>query len=474
MKRILVIVAILSAVFTFSVTAQEASMMFSDSLGRYQISVPAGWQSVGTGEMGEFTNADGSVSVATLVVAADDVQAGIMAGLGQTAPDFNGAMVQSSEIPLPGGNAWTQHIYADASGNLIAALGRTIGAETFLIIVNAPQAALAAESAAINEILFSFTPAGEVSLLGQSPQYVSAENFTETEVVVGSSPYALPGTLTMPIGEGPFPAVVIVHGSGPNDRDGTLAVNRPYRDIAQGLASQGIAVLRYDKRTFVYRNPVAGFTVDHEITDDAVAAVELLRQTAGVDAERIYVLGHSQGAMFAPRIAERDGMLAGIIMMAGTPHPFDQVLNTQIDYLRSLDPNADVGGLDMLVQVLDSIRDGADPVEAFGGDESQSAYWTSVLEYTPGETAQRLDLPMLVLQGARDYQTTLADFALWGDLLGERENVSLIAYPTLNHIFMALGDLDRLAMASDYNEPGFVDGQVIEDIAGWIRGQSSS
>lgn len=474
MKRIFIILVVMILTLAYAATAQESSMVFTDSQERYQVSIPAGWQMVGTRDMGTFSNTDGSATIYTLVISTDDVQTGISTGLSQISAEFSGNLVQSSEIPLPGGDAWTQNVYADPTGLLTAALGRTMGTQTFLIVARAPQAALAAESAAINEVLFSFTPAGETSILGQSAAYVVAENFTEAEIVVSNGSFELPGTLSMPVGNGLFPAVVIVHGSGPNDRDGTLAVNKPYRDLAQGLASQGIAVLRYDKRTFVYREPIAGFTVDDEITEDALAAVALLRQTEGIDPNRIFVVGHSQGAMFAPRIAEQDGRLAGIIMMAGTPHPFDQVLNAQIDYLRSLDPNADVGGLDMLVQVLTSIREGADPVAAFGGDASQSAYWTSVLEYTPGETAQSLTLPILILQGARDYQTTMADFEAWETLLGDRENVTLIAYPRLNHIFMALGDNSRLAVAADYNEPGFVDEEVIADVVQWINSQANA
>lgn len=173
--------------------------------------------------------------------------------------------------------------------------------------------------------------------------------------------------------------------------------------------------------------------------------------------------------MFTPRIAEHDGQLAGIIMMAGTPYRFDQVLTAQIDYLRGMDPNADVAGLDVLVQILASIREGADPAQAFGGDEMQAAYWSSMMDYTPGDTARALDLPMLILQGERDYQSTMADFAAWQEVLADREDVRFIAYPTLNHIFMALGDLTRVAVPADYAEVGFVDPAVISDIAGWIN-----
>ena len=113
-----------------------------------------------------------------------------------------------------------------------------------------------------------YGPAGKVSGLWfvpesasaayVTPAYVDVTSFTETEVTVGSGQWALPGTLTIPRGAGPFPGVVLVHGSGPNDRDETIGPNKPFRDLAQGLASKGIAVLRYEKRTKFYAEEVIG------------------------------------------------------------------------------------------------------------------------------------------------------------------------------------------------------------------------
>src|SRR5690606_19348563 len=128
---------------------------------------------------------------------------------------------------------------------------------------------------------------------------------------------ALPGTLALPKGKAPgagFPAVVLVHGSGPQDRDETVGANRPFLDIARGLAAQGIAVLRYDKRTQARPQDFAAgdYTVDDETTNDAITAVAALGAAEGIDPDRIHVLGHSQGAMLAPRIAAHSGHVAGL------------------------------------------------------------------------------------------------------------------------------------------------------------------
>ena len=132
------------------------------------------------------------------------------------------------------------------------------------------------------------------------------------------------GTLSTPAGDGPFPGVVLVHGSGPQDRDETIGGFRPFQDLAQGLASRGIAVLRYEKRTKVYEKELAGtrdMTIKDEVLDDALAALGLLRATPGVDRRRVFVAGHSLGALLAPRIAVLDGSLAGVVLLAAPSRP---------------------------------------------------------------------------------------------------------------------------------------------------------
>lgn len=148
----------------------------------------------------------------------------------------------------------------------------------------------------------------------------------------------LRGALTLPAGTGPFPAVVLVAGSGPHDMDETIGPNQPFLDLANRLARVGIASLRYDKRTFDYAPQTAAnpdFTIDDEVTDDALTALHLLAQQQSIDPRRVFVLGHSLGAQMAPRIATRDAQPAGVIMLAAPARPFLDVIATQ---LRELGP----------------------------------------------------------------------------------------------------------------------------------------
>ncbi len=312
------------------------------------------------------------------------------------------------------------------------------------------------------------------------PAYADSSAYTEQDVTVGDgTPWALPGTLTLPVGEGPFPAVVLVHGSGPNDRDETIGPNKPFSDLALGLASNGIAVLRYDKRTFVYASelaaqvvlPDANLTVQDETIDDALAAVALLRATPGIDPDRIVVLGHSMGGNLAPRIALQDPAIAGLIVMAGNVRPLETLVIEQAAYLAGLDGNItpaeqdQLDAIDAAVLVTLNAKPGDDPeLYLFPAPPS---YWIDLNAYDPVATAQQVTRPMLFLQGERDYQVTQTDFALWQAGLAGHDNVTFHLYPGLDHLFLAG---EGPASPEEYQMPGHVSADVLHDIVAWVQG----
>ena len=304
--------------------------------------------------------------------------------------------------------------------------------------------------------------------------YVNASTFTEREVTVDAGGWPLPGTLAMPTAKGPVAGVVLVHGSGPNDRDETLGPNKPFRDLARALASQGIAVLRYDKRTRQYGAKAAGgvFTVKEEVVDDAVAAVRVLAKTPGIDPKRVFVLGHSLGGTLAPRIAAAaPGEIAGVIILAGAVRPLEQLLIDQSRHLAqgdgtvTADEQRLIQEFEKLQAAVKALKPG-DPAPSAAGITLPTSYWLDLRDYSPTAVASTLKMPMLILQGARDYQVTTVDFEMWKRALGARKDVVMKPYPSLNHLFITG---TGTGMPAEYRTPGHVDEQVVRDIAAWVK-----
>ena len=305
-----------------------------------------------------------------------------------------------------------------------------------------------------------------------APAVAADANFSERDFSVGDGERALPGTLAMPKGNGPFPAVVLVHGSGPQDRDETIGPNKPFLDIARTLAAQGIAVLRYDKRTKARPQDFAGgnFGVDDETTNDAVIAVDALRKTDGIDPKRIFVLGHSQGGMLAPRIAAVSGHVAGLILMAAPTRPLLDILIEQNRRLAVLnDGKIDDTERAAINAIIEQVRITRDPKTAATSPTvmgQPAGYWRSIEAVDAVSEAQQVRLPMLLLQGARDIQVVDADWQNWRDAFADDAAATFKLYPKLNHLGIAGEGEGSLA---EYQQPGHVDAHLLTDVAAWVK-----
>lgn len=304
-----------------------------------------------------------------------------------------------------------------------------------------------------------------------APSYVKESAFQEEEIEFGSGPWKLPGTFSRPKGVERAPAIILVHGSGPNDRDESVGANKPFKDLAGGLASAGIAVLRYDKRTKTHGPTLPkDITVKEETVEDVIAAAEWLSNHTSVDASRVFVLGHSLGGYLVPRIAtaDKDQRIAGYVILAGSTRPLEDLMIEQARYVFAQDGELSDSDRVALVQLAAQVRQvkslaaQTKPAPVFGVDP---AYWLDLNGYRPHEEAKAIAKPMLILQGERDYQVTMDDFANWQGSLSDHNNVRLKSYPKLNHLMI---EGSGRSLPAEYEIAGHVSSEVIQDITDWV------
>lgn len=295
---------------------------------------------------------------------------------------------------------------------------------------------------------------------------VSTDLYTQEKIEVGE--YKLTGILTRPRDVENPPVVVMLQGSGQSDYDETISVLKPFRDIASDLAEKGIATIRFNKRYFQHPELAsAKITVKDEYMEDIAAAIALAKEKVG---ENIYFLGHSLGGMSAPKIAQDNLSVKGIISLAGSPRGLEDIIYDQnkaaINAMETTKQQKDL--------LLKNVKKSVDEVKKLKGDDGSShfgttaGYWLSLKELDTLNISKSLTIPMLILQGSADFQVYKdKDFEYWKTQLKGKENASFKLYDGLNHMFMK-SVYNGEANTAEYDVPATVEKQVTEDIAQWI------
>jgi dienelactone hydrolase len=297
----------------------------------------------------------------------------------------------------------------------------------------------------------------------QHPPYAPPGSFRDREVTVGDGEWKLPGTLTLPAGKGPYPAVVLVHGSGVRDRDETAFTNKVFKDVAEGLAARGVVSVRYEKRIKQYGSKMSGkaYTLDDDITEDAAKAAALLRTQTEVDPNKVFILGYELGGYAAPRIAEADGKLAGVVLFAANERPLEDLFVDQA--VATAKPEQYLTGIKISAARIKKLDQGdADGPPVLGLPVS---YWLDLRSYDPGPLVKQFPGRVLVLAAERDFQVPMTDFGEWKKVLAGRKDVTLKSYPALNHLFMAG---EGKSNEDEYKKPGHVAPEAIDDLAKFL------
>lgn len=286
---------------------------------------------------------------------------------------------------------------------------------------------------------------------------------TERDLVISHGKVTLPATLCLPHDTTTgrrVPLVVMVHGSGPCDRNETIGPNTPFRDMAHALARAGIASLRYDKRTFVYGAQVAQVggadTYDTEVVHDAIQAIVVGRSLSQVDSTHIFVMGHSLGGALVPRIILHSPVpIAGGVLWSAPARPLDVLLREQLRHIASQSGQSPMAADQAYAQIIQQLP---------------QPYLDFARTHRPIDEAGQTSVPLLIIGGGHDYQVPSADYLMW--------RVGLVHRPSTEYLWIEDGDhllrtLPRMARPEDYMQRHPMSEEGIKGIIHFLQKHSA-
>jgi uncharacterized protein len=290
--------------------------------------------------------------------------------------------------------------------------------------------------------------------------------YTAEEVLVKTTAgHTLAGTLTLPKGASrtkPVSAIVTVTGSGPQDRDENIGLQgfRPFRQLADALARRGIAVLRMDDRGTGASGGTFKGSTSADFAEDVRAGLAYLRTRPEIRADRLGVLGHSEGAIIAPMVAEKEPTLRVIVLLAGIAQPGRTALHFQLK-----------NGIEHNTKLTPEMRDSqiAEIPKRIDGMMANDPWMKFFLTYDPGPTMRRVKTPVLILTGSRDQQAVPEQVALQEAAFKEGGNKDVTArvLPDVNHLFVQ--DTDGFpANYAKLPPPVMMRTDVVEMIVDWL------
>ena len=395
---------------------------------------------------------------------------------------YNPVSLMGSPMPLLSFAATPWSIYP----GLIAASICVVAVTSFAVIKFSQKKTIKAPIILAIAVIFSLSVTmffGEgIPAQIRINRVVISENVTIGE----GTEWELAGVLTLPrdvdVGE-KLPAVVLVHGSGAHDMNSAIFDNQPFREIAEYLSSNGVAVLRYNKRTYTHglrivQQADSGFSVWDETIEDALLATEILRSDPRIDEDRVFFLGHSLGGMLAPRIHTMGGDYAGLIIFAGSPRSLlDIMMNQQAWAAEAMQDEEE-----RLYQLEFNKRfeEAVEMIISMSAEEAKDTfiselgtyayYWKDLHENTADRFISEIDAPFLIMHPANDMHLCIEkDFGLYKELFEGRSNAVFKLYDGLNHLFMPSTITNITEVLDEYMRRSNIDPVVLQDILEWIK-----
>lgn len=292
-------------------------------------------------------------------------------------------------------------------------------------------------------------------------------SYREEKAIIKTGKFSMDALMCYPSHRELFPCVILIPGSGPADMNETIYSNTPFLDIAHFLAKQGIASLRFNKRTFQCGSEMDPnkITLNEEYVEDVLSAIELLKKNSNIDGKRIYLVGHSLGGMILPRILSKTSDVKGAVFMAANSSRLEDIILKQVLCLNSF-PNDKVVELRSQVENVKKIIDGDFDPKVGTPLNLPFSYWKDLGLYKPIKMLNKVSIPMLFVNGGRDYQVPVEELLEWKRNLKNKENVSFKIYPTLSHIFMEGSEKPG---PNDYIKKSVVSKDFLNDLSDWIK-----
>jgi pimeloyl-ACP methyl ester carboxylesterase len=370
------------------------------------------------------------------------------------------------------------HLFLIGGGTTMASQLKWIGADSAVLSLGGVDLRMHVD--ARGRILHAVVPSQNVTVervagtLNRSaetkPDYSApaGSNYTAQEVNVRTSAgHSMAGTLTLPkTRKDRIPAVITISGSGAQDRDEALPGMRgyrPFRELAENLATRGIAVLRYDDRGFGASTGVHAVATSADFADDTRAVINYLRTRPEIDPDRIFLVGHSEGGMIAPMVAAEDPKLRGIVLLAAPGHTGRQILEYQTRH------NVDLQTQKSKVERDSLFRLG---ILALDSAAAQQAWLRYFRAYDPMPVVRKVRVPVLIVHGSTDRQVTAEQAPLLADALRAAGNTDVAVHvlPTVNHLFLS----DPVGNGAGYASlpTRTVVPQLLQIVGDWIVNKS--